>query len=197
MNLSAAPSSRSRSSIAVFCIVAAILQLVIAPQLALFGGRINFMLVLTAVLAVSGDARTLVYIGFFAGLFYDLTTVAPIGLMALLLTIAGSLTAALSRGIAPGASMESLRMTGVAILAVNVVYTIALFALGSETNLLIALGVHGLASTVLDLLVAFLALAFVPQADSGRGFGGGRSGRMPATLHHGGHRAGTRFKGLR
>lgn len=196
MNLST-PSTRSRRPIAAFCIVAAVLQLVIAPQLALFGGRINFMLVLTAVLAVSGDIRTLAYIGFFAGLFYDLTTVAPIGLMALLLTVAGYLTAALSRGITLGASMESLRMAGVAVLAVNVVYAVALFAMGSETNLLVALGVHGLASTVLDLLVAFLALLFVPQNDAGHGFSGRRSGHMSATLHRGGHRAGTRFKGLR
>lgn len=196
MNLSTS-QSHSRRPIAALCIAAAVLQLVLAPQLSLFGGRINFMLVLTVVLAVSGDMRMLAYIGFFAGLFYDLTTVAPVGLMALLLTLAGYLTAVLSRGIAPGASMESLRMTGVAILAVNVAYALALFFMGSETSLLFALGVHGLASTVLDVFVAFLTLMFVPQADSGHGFGGGRSGRMAATLHRGNRRAGRRFKGLR
>lgn len=196
MNLSAS-SSRGRRPIAVFCAVAAVLQIVVAPQLSLLGGRVNFMLVLVTVLAVSGDARTLAYVGFFAGLFYDLTTMAPIGLMALLLTVTGYLTAALSRGITLGASMESLRMTGVALLGVNLAYALALFFMGSETNLLIALGVHGVASTVLDVLVAFVALAFAPQGDAGRGFGAGRSGRMPATLHRAGRRAGTRFKGLR
>lgn len=196
MNLSTS-SSHGHRPIVAFCVIVAVLQLVIAPQLSLFGGRINFMLVLVATLAVSGDARTLVYIGFFAGLFYDLTTAAPIGLMAFLLTLAGYLTAALSRGITPGTSVESLRMAVVAILAVNMFYALALFAMGFETNLLIALGVHGLASTVLDALVAFFAFMFVPQADAGHDFGNRHPVRPSTTLHRGGRRAGTRFKGLR
>ncbi len=39
------------------------------------------MLVLTVSLAISLNSRTMVYVGFFSGLLYDLTTTGPVGLM--------------------------------------------------------------------------------------------------------------------
>lgn len=195
-------SSRAGRPVAVLCIIAVILQLALAPQLSLFGGRFNFMLVLTAVLAVSGDPPTLVYVGFGAGLFYDLTGTGPVGLMALLLTLSGYGAAALSRGIAPGANMEALRTVGVLIVLVNLVYGLALFFMGVQTSLLYALGVHGLASSVLDLLAAALMLTFAPVGEyQGRGFSAGRGmpqlGGVRTARGTRGRNRGTRFKGMR
>ena len=71
---SSGPSRGRLSGIAVACIL---LHLALAPQIHLFGGAFNFMLVLTVSLAISLDSRTMVYIGFFSGLLYDLTTTGP------------------------------------------------------------------------------------------------------------------------
>ena len=68
-------------------------------------------------------------------------------------------------------------------------YALGLFLMGVETNLLLSIGVHGLASSVLDLLacVPFLMLG-------GRSSGGhGKGGRGARGLSY----AGKRYKSLR
>ena len=179
-------SGRTRSALIATIAACAVLHLVIAPQVSLFGGRFNFMLALTVSLAISGDSRSLVYIGFFSGLFYDLTTSSPIGFMALLLAITGYAVALMSRGLSSGFGMETIRAV---VLAVVVVNALGLFLMGVETNLLLSIGVHGLASSVLDLLacVPFLMLG-------GRSSGGhGKGGRGARGLSY----AGKRYKSLR
>lgn len=89
------PSRGRLSGIVVACIL---LHLALAPQIHLFGGAFNFMLVLTVSLAISLDSRTMVYVGFFSGLLYDLTTTGPVGLMSLLLAMVGYGVALMSRG---------------------------------------------------------------------------------------------------
>lgn len=195
MDFSTSPHGTSRPMIASFAI-AAVLQIIIGSQLSLFGGNVNIMLALVAVLAVGGDPRSLAYIGFFAGLFFDLTSAVPIGLMSLLLTLVGFFAATASRGISGGFSMQSLVVVLISIVTVNVIYALALFFLGVETNLLISLGVHALASTVLTALAAAAMLALLPHAAPAHG----RVPRM--TMRSAGFRAsvrpkGMRFKGLR
>lgn len=181
---SSGPSRGRLSGIAVACIL---LHLALAPQINLFGGVFNFMLVLTVSLSISLDSRTMVYVGFFSGLLYDLTTTGPIGLMSLLLALVGYGVALVSRGLASGVGMETLRVVIAAILGVNLIYSIAMLGLGVESSVLAAIGVHGLASTVLDVVasIPFLFMAGSPAAQRGfssRGFGYGH---------------GSRFKGLK
>lgn len=180
-------ANHSNRSLIVACVLAAVLHILIAPQFALFGGRINFMLALAVAFAVGGDPRIAVYVGFGSGLFYDLTSQAPIGLMALLLTLASFALASLSRGVTPGMSGDALRLTIPACVLVNLVYALALFFMGFEGSLLIGLGSHGLMSGVLTSVgcVPFMLLNG-GTASRSRGFSGGK-GRM----------GGTRFKGIR
>lgn len=174
------PSRGRLSGIVVACIL---LHLALAPQIHLFGGAFNFMLVLTVSLAISLDSRTMVYVGFFSGLLYDLTTTGPVGLMSLLLALVGYGVALMSRGLTSGVGMETLRVVIAAILGVNLIYSIAMLGLGVESSVLVAIGVHGLASTVLDVLasIPFLLMAGSPAAQRGfssRSFGYGRGSRF-------------------
>ena len=107
--------------------------------------------------------------------------------MSLLLALVGYGVALMSRGLTSGVGMETLRVVIAAILGVNLIYSIAMLGLGVESSVLVAIGVHGLASTVLDVLasISFLLMAGSPAAQRGfssRGFGYGR---------------GSRFKGLK
>ena len=163
-------ASRGGRPIAAFFILAAILQVAVAPQLSILGGRINFMLAMTVALAVGGDSRMMTYVGFGAGLFYDLTSSVPIGLMALLLTLLGYVVSSMSRGITPGMSMDALRLVGAGVLLVNVIYGLCLFFMGVETNLLMAIGAHGLTSSVLTGIVSIPFLLFGTGGGSNRGF---------------------------
>lgn len=200
MDFSTTSHGNARPAIASFAI-AAVLQIVVGSQLSLFGGSPNFMLALVAVLAVGGDPRSLVYIGFFAGLFFDLTSAVPIGLMSLLLTLVGFFAATASRGISGGLNMQSLVIASVSIAAVNVAYALALFFLGVESNLLVSLGVHALVSTVLTALVAAAMLALLPHAVPAQGHVGrmtvGATGFRAASRPRGTRFKTTRYKGLR
>lgn len=188
MGLELNNSGRTRSAFIATIVACAVLQVALAPQISLFGGRFNFMLVLTASLAISGDSRALVYIGFFSGLFYDLTTTSPVGFMALLLAVMGYAVALMSRGLSSGLGMQTVRVVVLAVIAVNLLYGLGLFFMGIESNVLISVGVHGLASSLLDLIACVPLLIL-----GGQGGAHGRSGRGRRGLSYGG----TRYKGLR
>ena len=207
-------------------VVAALLQLALAPQISILGGAFNFMVAFAAAAAVSFEPRTAVYVGFFSGLFYDLTSSAPVGLMALLLTLASYLAANAASGLTPGANAESLRIAGVFVLGVNLMNGVALLLLGSETSIFYALIVHGLVSAALDALAcAPFLMALGAHVQTGVFSGRGESRKTYATPRRasarkrsdasylgggkhtgssrsgggkrGKHAAGTRYKGLK
>ena len=81
--------NREARGIALTAIICAVLQLAIAPNVGLGNGRANLALVFAATVALTSGGGRAVVCGFFAGLFYDLSTTGPIGLMALLLSVCG------------------------------------------------------------------------------------------------------------
>ncbi|MDO4436739.1 MAG: rod shape-determining protein MreD [Coriobacteriaceae bacterium] len=184
---------RTRSGFVITVIACMLLHLMLAPQFSVMGGRFNFMLVLTAVCAISGDSRSMVYVGFFSGLFYDLTTASPIGLMPLLLALTGYTIALMSRGLASDLGMQTIRVVILAVFAVNIICSVALFFMGVESNLLTAVGVHGLASGVLDVLACVPLLLMGGSGNSGSGFSSRGRGRAHGGLSYGG----SRYKVLR
>lgn len=175
-------TGRSTSSIAIMCVVAAVCQVALSPQISILGGSINFMLVLSCVLSLSSDAPSAVYIGFFSGLFFDLTSAAPIGLMSLLLTVSSFLLAGSSRGALGGLTPDSLRLVVGTMFVVNLVYGLCLFFMGVQSDLLWALLGHGISSTVLDAIVSALFLMFNPSSAPTRSFSArGRGSRYKMT----------------
>lgn len=161
---------RQRRSLVIACVVAAVLQLALAPQISLFGGAFNFMLVFALCMSLGNEVGTAVLIGFFSGLFYDMTSAAPVGLMSLLLTIGCFSLATVSRGISSNVSTDSMRLIAVAILAINVINGVALLLMGVEGGFVSAVLVHGLASTVLDVLASLPFLVLVGASEPKKGF---------------------------
>lgn len=161
---------RQRRSLAIACAVAAVLQLALAPQISVFGGAINFMLVFALCMSLGNEIGSAVLIGFFSGLFYDMTSAAPVGLMSLLLTVGCFSLATVSRGIAGNMSAESIRLLAAAVLVVNVVNGAVLFFMGIEGGFVSAVFVHGLASAVLDIAVSLPFLMLVGASEPKKGF---------------------------
>ena len=79
--------NREARGIALTAIICAVLQLAIAPNVGLGNGRANLALVFAATVALTSGGGRAVVCGFFAGLFYDLSSTGPIGLMALMLSV--------------------------------------------------------------------------------------------------------------
>lgn len=161
---------RQRRSLAIACVVAAVLQLALAPQISLFGGAFNFMLVFALCMSLGNEIGAAVLIGFFSGLFYDMTSAAPVGLMSLLLTIGCFSLATVSRGISSNVSTESMRLISAAILVINVLNGLVLFFMGVEGGFISAVFVHGLASTALDILASIPFLVLVGASEPKKGF---------------------------
>ena len=77
-----ADKNRDRRGTLVLAIVCAVLQLALAPNIGIGNGRANFAIIFTLCVAFNVGGRRGVLAGFFAGLFFDLSTTGPIGLMA-------------------------------------------------------------------------------------------------------------------
>lgn len=179
-------TQRSSRGIAIVAVVACVLQVALAPQLSILGGRINFMIILSAVLCFTGNADRAVVASFFCGLFYDLTAAVPVGLMALLLTV-GSFALANTSAAQVGASNgDSLRLVAAFAVIVSVVYGIILLVMGVQSDILMSIFGHGLTSGILTAIVAIPFMLLSGGSDSSRrGFSARGKGK------------GTRYKGIR
>ncbi len=179
-------SGRGRRPLIIAFIVALVLQVGLSPQVSVLGGRFNFMLVIAGVMALSGDASRAVWVGFIAGLLYDLTASVPVGLMSLLLTIS-SFALATALGPQGDLSVRSIRLFLIDALVVCFANGVALVVLGYEESVLTAFVGHGLASALLSTAAAVPFMMLL-----GRGEGSSRT-----LMTRGGRRGGTRFKGMR
>ena len=73
--------------LAIAAAVYAVFQVGFAPQVSLLGGTFNFMVAFALVIGPGLGAHRGVIAAFLCGLFYDLTSPVPVGLMALILSI--------------------------------------------------------------------------------------------------------------
>lgn len=171
----ATQNPRSRSF--VLPLVCAVLQLAIAPQIGLGNGRINFMLILAACIALRSGGRTGVIWGFLAGLFFDLSTTGPIGLMAAELTLCSWVLGRECRNRLSEDRSANLIAFGVADLLVSLGYSLAMLATGNASGFLATVFLRALPMAVLTFVffLPFLHVLGRPQAGGGRLGGGGMS----------------------
>lgn len=161
----------------ILAVVLGLLQLSIAPNIGILGGRANLALVLVAALCLGGDASKAPVIGFASGLFYDLSGSGPIGLMALLLTLMGYALA-----IGGHSRISDDPTAGVVLfipvaLIVEVAYALVLLVFGQAGSFVDVVFMRALPGAVLDVLSMVVVAFFLGRAGgSSGGFGGRRSG---------------------
>lgn len=158
---------RTRRALIIAVIVAMVLQVALAPQISILGGRINFMLALAGACALTGDSSMTVWVAFICGLFYDLTAAVPVGLMTLILTVSSFVLAGTTGASAGGLSSRSIQLFFIYALIVCFINGIALFVLGIEGSILSALFGHGLASAALSTVAAMGFMIVQGRSDTG------------------------------
>ena len=163
-------NSRSNKTTVIMAIVAFVLQVALSSQIEICGGCINFMLILACALAFSGDSRRATIAGFCCGLAYDLTASVPIGLMALLLTVACYFSNGFFHGIQVGLNANALRCAAIVIFGVDFIYGILLFFMGIQTDIFWAIVGHGLSTSVLTFIVCIPFFYFAGVATPQTGF---------------------------
>ena len=182
MSMDLRDSGSSGVGFAVLCVICAFAQLAISPNLNLFGGCANFALILTACVAMSEGGSKAIITGFCAGLFFDLSTVGPMGLMCLELTVLGALVGASGRNRFAESPLALARVYALSAASVELAYQLCSVMVGHSGSLWDALVFRFLPGVFLDL-VFFVPFAFFylrqVTAGSSLGFGGkGRRGRF-------------------
>lgn len=170
MEFKSSGPSHTRKLSVVAIVAAVLLQLAAAPFISIFGARCNFMVVLVAVGSVGLDARGAVLLGFFSGLFFELTAPVPVGVMTLLLSVCGYFVSHASLGVAAGFNADSFRLSGIAVSLVMLLYSLAMFFLGIESSFIVSVFAHGLTSAIFNVILCIPFLMLCGRGEQARGF---------------------------
>ncbi|WP_051353802.1 rod shape-determining protein MreD [Atopobium fossor] len=181
-------NNKKRKALLIAAISCFVLQLAIVPNFGLFDGRINICMITAVFIALGIGGKTGVIAGFIAGLFFDLTTTGPVGLMAFELTLASYFIGMESRNKLIDGHGIVFQQFLIACVLVELIYALAMILTGHSTNILFAFGMHTIPAIVLDSLV-FVAVLLIFSSRMG-GSAPSFSGKQPG---HGARFSGKKF----
>ncbi|MEE8723626.1 MAG: rod shape-determining protein MreD [Atopobiaceae bacterium] len=169
-------TNKDRRGIGTLAVVCAVLQLAIAPNIAIGNGRANIALVFAACVALSIGGRQGVLMGFLSGMFFDLSTTGPIGLMSLLLTVASFFMGIEERNRMSDDPLGSFTLFAGVSFVVTLLYHFAMLLVGQASSLFDVLVLRTLPTYLLTLLTfAIFEYFIVRRSGPIRGkHGGGR-----------------------
>lgn len=153
-------TNKRRKTVALLAVICAVLQVGVAPHLAIANGHPNLALVFAGLVALQTGGTYGIVAGFCAGLFYDLVTTGPIGLMAGLLTALGYVVGLGERSRLTDDAAGSVRIFAAAAAAVELLYQLGLIIAGQGAGIADALLTRWLPSTLWDVIV-FLPFCWV------------------------------------
>jgi len=113
---------------------ALVLQVSLAPYLAIFGVVPNFLFLVVVTLALTEGPVAGGVSGLAAGLLFDLLGTGPVGPYALVLTVTGCLGGVLSANLFGGGWLLPVTVVAIASLATEVTYGVVLAVLGAGTG---------------------------------------------------------------
>ena len=173
-----ADKNRDVRTCVVLAIVCAVAQLALAPNVGLGNGRANFALVFSSCVALLMGGRRGVVAGFVAGLFFDLSTTGPVGLMAFCLTVSSYVLGLEGRDRMSGDLGASVALFSASALAVSLVYHLAMLLVGQAGSLIDVVVFRTLPTWALTV-VCFLPFAYYYSRlrASGPELGAGRLSR--------------------
>jgi rod shape-determining protein MreD len=151
--------NRNKRSILALAIICGVLELALAPNIPLGNGRANFALVFVACVALTVGGKTAVLAGFFGGLFFDLATTGPIGLMAGCLTVVGYLMGAEGRNRIVGDMGASVIEFAIYSLIVSLIYHLFMLVVGDASSFFDVFILRTLPTWVLTV-IGFLPFAW-------------------------------------
>ncbi len=173
-----ADKNREARSVVVLAVTCAVAQLALAPNVGIGNGRANFALIFSACVSLLMGGRRAVVAGFLSGLFFDLSSTGPVGLMAFCLTVSSFVLGIEERNrMADGLGATVVLFAG-ADLGVGLVYHLAMLLVGEASSLLDVLVYRTLPTALLTLLF-FLPFAyyFSRVHVTGPNLGGARRGK--------------------
>ncbi|MCL2819101.1 MAG: rod shape-determining protein MreD [Actinomycetia bacterium] len=116
-------------------IIAVILQVTIAPYIAIGGVSPNFLMITVIVMALVEGPNTGTVLGFVAGLLFDLLGAGPVGPMALVLSIAGYIAGLVHENLFAEGWLLPVGIIALATFTSEILYMIVILFLGTQTSL--------------------------------------------------------------
>lgn len=151
--------------IAVGAVVAALLQVLVAPHIGLFSAMPNFPVVFALLVAVVRPSSFGPVLPFLLGLFCDLFCGGPVGAMAFSLTAFSMATATILSRMSNDSRLMAVLVMGFGLLLVELSYGVFLLLFGYNANILEAVAYRVGPCFLYDLVVALvlypLALRFL------------------------------------
>ncbi len=138
------------------CFVAFVLQIAIAPAVALFSAQPNFLLAFAVVIAIVAPGTAGPILPFVLGLLYDLTGSGPVGGMALLLVIACFIASRAFMVLDNDTVFMPIAIFVVVALVVEMSYGLLLMACGLSANPVEALLNRALPCALYDCAVGLV-----------------------------------------
>ena len=172
-----ADKTRDVRGTVILAVVCLVLQLALAPNIALGNGRANFALIFSACIALQAGGTRGVIAGFLAGLVFDLSSTAPIGLMAFCLSLAGYALSFVSRDAAGAEFGPRAIRAALGALAVSLVYHLAMLLVGEGGSFFDIVFLRTLPTALLTAVVTLPFLFFLSRLrSSGPSLGSGPGG---------------------
>ncbi len=152
-------SVRNRRDLGILALVCLVLQVAIAPNIALGNGRANMGLVFAGIVSLLVGGRVGVFAGFLAGLVFDLSTTGPIGLMAFLLTGGSFVVGIEARNRMADDFSGSMRIFSAMTLVVSFLYHVTMLLVGQATSVIDVIALRTIPTVILTV-VAFAPFAY-------------------------------------
>jgi rod shape-determining protein MreD len=139
-------------------IAAVLLQVVLAPNIAINAVVPNFMLVAVVISATRNNPLRSTILGFILGLIFDLATQGPMGCMTLILTLLGYFVSVMSKGTFTGGLLVDMVILLLAALLGELLNSVVYAVVGMEPQFLLSLAVKVLPATVYDGICGLIVL---------------------------------------
>lgn len=142
-------------------VIAVLLQLIAAPNIAVIGVVPNFVLAYVLALAVARPGQDGPLLAFFCGLVFDLLGSGPVGGMAFCLTLVSFIASRAFSALNNDTLFMSLAVLIAATLAVEAIYACFMLAFGAASGIVEAFVYRMLPATLLDGVLAVVAYPIV------------------------------------
>ena len=142
--------------VVVGAVLAALLQIVLAPHIGLFGAVPNFIIAYVLVVSLVRHQTFGCVLPFVLGLFFDLFTGGPVGAMAFTLTAISMLSSRVFSFVNNDTLFVPLAVLGVSVLLTEVVYAGFLLLFGYPAGLFEAITYRVFPCFVYDFVIALV-----------------------------------------
>lgn len=148
-------TSRYKATV-IASIVAVLLQIIIAPNIAIGGVVPNFLLVLVVVTAITYGSTRACVLGFILGLVFDLIGAGPVGVMSLVLALLGYMVGAVNKSMFSDGWVIPIITLAIAAFIGETLYGLVLTIIGYETSFFVSLVSRMLPGALYDTIFGLI-----------------------------------------